>query len=70
MRDRDDQTVRLTRRGLGFAASGPGFYVWDLEPRAVVESACELGDGRTGPQPMRPRPATPTRRGRVRRVLP
>jgi len=42
MRDDGRDGVRIERRGLGFAARGPGFYVWDLEPRAVLESALLL----------------------------
>ena len=34
----------LRPRGNGFAAEGPGFYVWDEEPSALQEEAAELWD--------------------------
>ncbi len=42
MRDAMDFPVRLERCGDGFAAHGPGFYVWDDDARALLEAACEL----------------------------
>ncbi|RIL01659.1 MAG: hypothetical protein DCC71_17375 [Proteobacteria bacterium] len=42
----DDPTghegVRLERRGAGWAAHGPGFYAWDVDARALLDTACEL----------------------------
>jgi hypothetical protein len=44
--------VRLARRGAGFAAWGPGFYVWDEDPREVVRVAADLaGAGREPEDP-------------------
>lgn len=51
MRESDESGVRILRRGAGFAAHGPGFYVWDLEPRAVIESALELAARARAPRP-------------------
>lgn len=51
MRECRENGVRIVRRGVGFAAHGPGFYVWDLEPRAVLESALSLVASTHGPRP-------------------
>jgi hypothetical protein len=62
----DETGIRLIRSGAGYAAAGPGFYVWDLEPRAVIEGARALARSSAAPQPARPtplrRPATKRRR--------
>jgi hypothetical protein len=57
----EDSQVRLTRHGVGYAATGPGFYVWELDARAAIESALAL---RHSLRP--PRPAAPTRVRRLR----
>lgn len=44
MREGDDRGVRIERRGGGYAATGPGFYVWDEDARALLASAGELAD--------------------------
>ncbi len=36
---------RVRRCGNGFAAEGPGFFVWDPDPRAVAEAALLLARG-------------------------
>jgi len=57
--------VRIVRHGLGFAAHGPGFYVWDTEPRTLLENAQSLA-GRSLPRPPRPGAAVRKVRGRYR----
>jgi hypothetical protein len=57
--------VRIERHGLGFAAHGPGFYVWDTEPRVLIDDASSLA-GRALPRPPRPRPAVRKARRRFR----
>lgn len=46
MDPRSDATVpvKLVRQGSGFAAVGPGFYVWDLDAGTVARAACELAE--------------------------
>lgn len=36
---------RVRRCGDGFAAEGPGFFVWDPDPRAVADAALLLARG-------------------------
>jgi hypothetical protein len=36
---------RVRRCGNGFAAEGPGFFVWDPDPRAVADAALLLARG-------------------------
>ena len=36
---------RVRRCGNGFAAEGPGFFVWDPDPRAVADAALMLARG-------------------------
>jgi len=36
---------RVRRCGSGFAAEGPGFFVWDRDPRAVADAALMLSRG-------------------------
>lgn len=36
---------RVRRCGTGFAAEGPGFFVWDRDPRAVASAALLLARG-------------------------
>jgi hypothetical protein len=36
---------RVRRCGSGFAAEGPGFFVWDPDRRAVAEAARALSRG-------------------------
>ena len=38
----DVRTPRVRRCGNGFAAEGPGFFVWDRDPRAVADAALLL----------------------------
>jgi hypothetical protein len=38
-------TPRVRRCGNGFAAEGPGFFVWDRDPRAVADAALLLARG-------------------------
>lgn len=38
------------RRGNGFCLDGPGFYVWDPDPREVLRAAAALRRG-TLPRP-------------------
>jgi hypothetical protein len=39
------RTPRVRRCGSGFAAEGPGFFVWDSDPRAVADAALMLSRG-------------------------
>ena len=39
------RTPRVRRCGNGFAAEGPGFFVWDPDPRAVADAALMLARG-------------------------
>jgi len=39
------RTPRVRRCGSGFAAEGPGFFVWDPDPRAVADAALMLSRG-------------------------
>lgn len=63
MRDTETTGVRIVRRGVGYAAHGPGFYVWDTEPRALLDSAQALVD-RSLPRP--PRRGATVRKARRR----
>jgi hypothetical protein len=35
--------ISIHRQTVGFCAVGPGFYVWDVDPRAVRETLVDLG---------------------------
>ncbi len=50
-----DTTKRgtLLRRGGGFALEGPGYYLWDEDPREVLRAAAELHAGQLPAQPTR-----------------
>jgi hypothetical protein len=39
------RALRVRRCGNGFAAEGPGFFVWDRDPRAVADAALLLARG-------------------------
>jgi hypothetical protein len=54
MREANETGVRMARRGLGFSAEGPEFYVWDLDARSVLETARAL---------IEPAPSWPSGRG-------
>ena len=41
----DLRPPRVRRCGDGFAAEGPGFFVWDRDPRAVADAALLLARG-------------------------
>mgnify|MGYP001174080903 CR=1 FL=1 len=41
----DSRAPRVRRSGAGFAAEGPGFYVWDPDPAAVADAALLLARG-------------------------
>ncbi len=43
--------IILRRKGNGFALEGPGYYVWDEDPREVVRVAADLRLGRVPPRP-------------------
>ena len=42
---------RLRRMGSGFALEGPGYYLWDEDPREVLRAAAELEEGRDDDPP-------------------
>ena len=44
MREGSEPGVRVARRGVGFSAVGPDFYVWDMDSRAVIDTAVALVD--------------------------
>ncbi len=46
-----EDEITLRRRGEGFALEGPGYYLWDEDPREVLRAAAEL---RRGIVPHRP----------------
>jgi hypothetical protein len=39
------RALRVRRCGNGFAAEGPGFFVWDRDSRAVADAALLLARG-------------------------
>ena len=45
MRDQHPRMPRVRRCGDGFAAEGPGFFVWDPDARAVADAALLLARG-------------------------
>ena len=47
----NEGTEPLRRLEQGFALEGPGFYLWDEDPREVLRAAAEL---RAGGLPSRP----------------
>ena len=49
---RDDE-ISLQRRGAGFALEGPGYYLWDEDPREVLRAAAELRGGSLPSRPTR-----------------
>jgi hypothetical protein len=51
--------VEIRRRERGYCVEGPGFYVWDEDPREVTRLARDLARGvRSGPtDPLVPVPA-------------
>ncbi len=49
MQKNDD--FRLRRRGRGFVLEGPGYYLWDEDPREVIRAASELRSGIVPPRP-------------------
>lgn len=65
MHTKHEEGVRIVRRGLGFAAHGPGFYVWDTEPRALLENVQALARSSL-PRPTRGGPAVRKARRRFR----
>lgn len=40
-------TVPIRKSGGGYAAEGPGFYIWDEDPQEVFRVARDLEGGRT-----------------------
>jgi hypothetical protein len=42
MDDDRDRDLRVARRGTGFAAWGPGFYVWEEDVSELLRSAGAL----------------------------
>lgn len=54
--DGTGQGVRIERHGVGYAAHGARFYVWDEDPRALLEIACALATGSPPAAPLHPTP--------------
>jgi len=48
-----DTSIRIQRQGGGWAAEGPGFYVWDENPNEVARAARELQRGNLAVSPTR-----------------
>jgi hypothetical protein len=44
-------TLPIRRSGGGYAAEGPGFYIWDEDPREVFRVARELERGNFAARP-------------------
>ena len=42
-----DRRIEICRREYGYCVEGPGFYVWDEDPREVTRMARDLA-GRVG----------------------
>lgn len=51
-----ERGVWIERRGVGYAARGARFYVWDEDPRALLEAACAFARSAPTPKPLHPRP--------------
>jgi hypothetical protein len=51
--------VPIRRREQGYCVEGPGFYVWDEDPREVSRAARDLGRGVRGELPAGSAPITP-----------
>jgi len=43
--DLESNVVPIRREGEGYAADGPGFYIWDEDLNEVLRMARELGHG-------------------------
>ena len=41
----DDRRVEIRRREYGYCVEGPGFYVWDEDPREVRRVGRDLARG-------------------------
>jgi len=48
--------VRIERQGVGYAAHGARFYVWDEDPRVLLEIACALATVTPPAAPLHPTP--------------
>lgn len=46
-------TIPIRRSGEGYAAEGPGFYIWDEDPQEVFRVARELERGNFSARPTR-----------------
>ena len=51
--------VRIRRREHGYCVEGPGFYVWDEDPREVSRVARDLARGARVELPAGAQPITP-----------
>ena len=52
MNDRNTPSaIRIRPRSGGWAAEGPGYYVWDEDPTEVIRAARELQRGNTAVRP-------------------
>jgi hypothetical protein len=48
--------IEIRRREHGYCVEGPGFYVWDEDPREVTRAARDLARGVRGAPPIAPAP--------------
>jgi hypothetical protein len=64
----DEQRVIIARRGSGFAAESPLFYVWEEDAGELLRSAAALAEA-TGGGRVRPRAVAARRLSRAPRRL-
>jgi len=64
--ERDEQRVIIGRRGSGFAAESPRFYVWDEDAGELLRSAAALAEA-TGARRVRTRAVAARRLSRAPR---
>ena len=50
-RSKGDRPIRILAAGRGYAATGPGYYVWDERREEVARSARALQGGSTDGHP-------------------
>ena len=55
--------LEIRRREFGYCVEGPGFYVWDEDPREVTRVARDLARGARCALPAQPLPIAPPEQG-------
>lgn len=66
MSERTASPLRIERRGAGYAAWGPGFYVWDVDAGELLRDAGALARAARGGVPGDGAPSGPQARRRAR----